>query len=120
MNDLEELSIDLGSVIYKDNDMEIYIIPNLSSTLCFTVIDTKSKEYCRISMNDSKYIGYEDERLDLSKEDIDKIVSIIQSECPYWKNHTNWQYMIDCWNLATDDKISLYLPIPDYTKLGVV
>ena len=117
MKDLQELSYDLGSVIYEGNDISIYIIPNLSSTICFTVVDSKSREYCRISMIESKYIGLEDERLDLNQDDINKIIDIIQSKCPYWEKHTNWQYMIDCWNLATDDEVSLYSPIPDYTKL---
>ena len=134
---LVEIDTSSMSNIYRDEVYYLFSSPNWGPQheICFTVIkhynsnNEDNHKFCRLSMMEPKYIGAEGEDLILSKEDIDKIISILTSNNYIRPEfNTNWDYMIyhmnwehqwdeeadmDCgWvNLPAD------LPIPDYYKL---
>lgn len=95
----------------------------------------KDERYCRLSMLEPRYIGYQDESLRLNKEQIDKLYDILTETNTdlYLKSTgknipdlTRWQYIIDYNNtietwLKTSQNffvpMPMDLPIPDYYQL---
>lgn len=128
---LDEFDTSVMSNVYRDNNMEITSIPNWGpqKILCFSVkifpdgIDNwNNHKFCRISMTEPKYIGVEGEDLILSKQEIDKLIRIL-NEKNRRNSMTNWEYLIyeQNWEHAEyDDEWENIdtLPIPDYTKLS--
>lgn len=105
-------------IIFKGDVLQIYVVPD-KLEVCFTVVDSKSGEYCRISILDAEYIGREDEKLKLDKDKIKLMIFILYSKCGYCEEYTCWEYMINCWNLIIEGKRNLKpnSAIPDYRLL---
>lgn len=131
---LNEIDTGFRATVYKQDNIIIKATPNWSDEriLCFSVQlfsdrnkDPDDFKLCRVSMTEPKYIGAENEELVLNKEQILKIINILENKCTFANDgSTVWQEIIyqinhvhDCdddpvWELIPED-----LPIPNYLEL---
>lgn len=80
--------------------------------------DRKSFHTC-IRLDEAEYFKHGSKQGELSAQEIDDLVQVLNSK--YYKNpsYTVWEYMVIIWNMIPDRKYSLPTDIkmPDYTKL---
>ena len=93
------------------------------------VYQPSTDKYCRLNLLKPEYIGYSDEHLILTKDDIEKLYSILEYDGPYgnrvkgmntWQSilyHTNENYTLHDTRDYYYVPMPLDMPIPDYTKL---
>lgn len=119
----------LFDILYTDNNMTIYFTPNWSDEkiLCFGVMKFNKKggslsvnKYCRISMTEPKYINAEGEDLVLNKDDIEKIIKILENKYED-TDYTGWEILFNWQNFVHEYDNSWkelnYFPMPDYIRL---
>ena len=131
---LNEVDTGFMSNVYRDDNIEIVSTPSWGPQheVYFSIRkydgldDRDNGKFCRVSILEPKYIGAEGEDLILSKEDIDKIIYILNSpnRRELFGNIRNWEYIINHINeehsYDEDYKwinLPKDLPIPDYYQL---
>lgn len=93
------------------------------------VYKRSTDQLCRLNMLKPEYINYSDRTLTLSKEDIDKLIEILNFKGTWENNCVNemniWNSIIyhtnEVYNLTDREyfyiPMPIGMPIPDYTKL---
>ena len=114
---------DFQVTLYDDGELRVLSIPNLSeSIICFGII--KNDKYCRLSMKEPSYINAEGEDLVLTKEDIDRLMDILNKPSTsnlFKREYTVWELLISEQNEELRNEISGWfvgdLSIPNYYEL---
>ena len=93
----------------ESNSLEIYIRPYQSYYLEYPylliMINRDKKEiinldtqFCRLSMYEAKYLGYEDENLVLTSNELNKVIDLLSKN-----NYENWYKALDLLSLSVEE-----------------
>lgn len=109
---LEEYTEIMG-VVNRDDTYLIVEAPNYTENHAIAITNRKDKRFCRISIFEPKYIGAEGEDYELTKEDLDCIIPIIEKNWTRILGNMNDQFLGD------DDikEIDESMPMPNYYDL---